>query len=190
MRRKSNLSGLSSVLSDVMSHYHLDKRAKQEIAASHWAEVVGERNAAASRPEVIRDGILFVSCKSSAWAQELTFLKARIIQEMNKLAGAEVITDIRFAGKGLRKAVEASGAEEADIASPKEIQAVELTESELAKISRAVESIKDPETAQRMRAAMESGRKLEKWRLAHGWHKCEKCGDVFKGSDAKCEKCR
>lgn len=190
MRRKSYLSSIGGTLADVLKQYHLDKRAKQEIAASNWAEVVGERNAAASRPEVIHDGILFVSCKSSAWAQELTFLKARIIQEMNKRAGAEVITDIRFAGKGLRKAAEASGAEEADIASPKEIQAVELSESELSHISKAVEYVKDPELAERMRAAMQSGQKLEKWRLAHGWMKCEKCGDIFKGAGTACERCR
>jgi predicted nucleic acid-binding Zn ribbon protein len=190
MRRKSNLSGLSSTLSEVLKHYHLDKRTKQEIAASNWAEVVGEKSAAASRPETIRDGILFVSCKSAAWAQELTFLKARIIAEMNKRAGAEVITDIRFAGTGLRKAAEASHGEEADQPSSKEIQDIELGESELSRISKMVEGVKDSNLADRMRAAMESGQKWDHWRLAHGWHRCDKCGDVFKGPGSACERCR
>jgi predicted nucleic acid-binding Zn ribbon protein len=189
MRRKSNLSGLSGTLSEVLKHYHLDKQTKQAMAASNWAEIVGEKSAAASRPETIRDGILFVSCKSAAWAQELTFLKARIIEEMNKRAGANVIADIRFAGTGLRKAAEASHGEEADQPSPKEIQDIELAKSELSRISETVEGVKDPQLAERMRAAMESGQKWEHWRLAHGWQKCEKCGDVFKGSGKTCERC-
>ena len=189
MRRKSSLSGLNNTLSEVLKHYHLDKRTKQEMAASNWAEIVGEKSAAASRPDTIRDGILFVSCKSAAWAQELTFLKARIIEEMNKRAGAKVIVDIRFAGTGLRKAGEASPGKEEAQPSPKEIQDIELAKSELSRISKTVKGVKDPQLAERMRAAMESGHKWEHWRLAHGWQKCAKCGDLFKGSGSACERC-
>jgi predicted nucleic acid-binding Zn ribbon protein len=190
MRRNPNLSGLGDTLSGVLKQYHLDTRTKQQLAALHWAEVVGEKCAAASQPEAIRDGILFVACKSSAWAQELTFLKAKILHEMNKLAGAEVIKDIRFSGKGLPKPGQASQAEEVDQPSQKEIQAVELSKSELDKVSKAAESVRDPVLAQRMRAAMESAQKLEKWHLAHGWRKCSKCGDAFKAPGDACERCR
>ncbi|MDO8588073.1 MAG: DUF721 domain-containing protein [Armatimonadota bacterium] len=189
MRRTSPMSGLSDSLAQALKKYHLEKRLKQEIAAAGWADVVGEKCAAASRPETVRDGILFVSCKSSAWAQELTFLKDRIISEMNKRVGAAVIKDIRFAGTGLRKSREAVGGEEENVPSPKEIQDIKLGSAELLRVSRAVEDVKDPDLAAKMRGAMETRQKLEHWRLAHGWRKCPGCGDLFKGKGPKCPAC-
>jgi len=61
-----------------------------------WKEVVDERvgkNAEAIR---IRNRTLYVSTSSPAWAQELSFLKKEIIEQFNKKAGSEVISDIRF----------------------------------------------------------------------------------------------
>lgn len=188
MRKWRDMTQLGDSISTALKRHHLDKRTKQEIAAANWAEVVGEKCAAASRPEAMRDGILFVSCKSAAWAQELTFLKDHIIQEMNKRAGENVVTDIRFSGKGLRKIEEAVKVER-DEPTAGEIEAVKLGKNEIERASRAVEGVKDAVLAQKIRSAIEAGQKLQRWKLAHGWTKCSKCGVLFKGPGKNCGIC-
>ncbi|MDO8682104.1 MAG: DUF721 domain-containing protein [Armatimonadota bacterium] len=181
MRRRSDLSSMKDLVSGTLKRYHLETRTNQEKAASYWAEVVGEKAASASAPDTIRDGILFVNCRSSTWAQELTFLKPRIIEELNKRAGGQVIKDIRFSGSGLKKAKDAAGGEEEDHPSPNEIQDIELGGNELKRVAQAAEGVTDEKLAAKIRNAMESGQKFEQWRLARGWRKCRKCGDLYKG---------
>jgi len=168
-KRQSGFHSVGDILSEALKQRRLEKRTKQEVAAGKWADVVGERAAAASRPEAIRDGILFVACKSAAWAQELTLLKDRVVQELNKRAGSKVITDVRFSGSGLPKSSEASVGEEQEQPSPKEIHEVTLNAAELSRVEKAAEGIQDEDLAEKIRGALRSRLKLERWRLQHGW---------------------
>ncbi|HPK54244.1 MAG TPA: DUF721 domain-containing protein, partial [Smithellaceae bacterium] len=42
-------------------------------------------------------GTLFVKAASSVWVQQLHFMKEEIIEKFNKIAGKEVIREVRFA---------------------------------------------------------------------------------------------
>ena len=55
--RQSNVYGLGELITETLKRYHLDKRARQELAAADWPAVVGEKAAKASQPDVVRDGI-------------------------------------------------------------------------------------------------------------------------------------
>lgn len=190
MRRgDSNLHGIRDLVNEALKRYHLDKRARQELAASDWAEVVGEKAAKASRPEAIRDGILFVNCRSSAWAQELTLLKDRVIRELNQRAGGDVIKDIRFSGAGFRKPAPEQAEAEPEKPSAKDLRSIKLDDSDLARIDKAMLDVKDEQLAARIRGAMESELKLEQWKTARGWRRCEKCGDLFNDAGSVCARC-
>ncbi len=53
-----------------------------------WEEVVGPDLAARARPLSVRSGVLTVGVTSSAWAQQLSFLRAEILSRLNAhLAG-------------------------------------------------------------------------------------------------------
>ena len=85
---------------------------------------------------------MFVNCKSSVWAQELTLYRDRIMDELNKRAGAKVITDVRFSGRGLRKPGESEPEEQAGPSSD-EIQSIPLSEKDLLRIARTLEGVEE-----------------------------------------------
>jgi predicted nucleic acid-binding Zn ribbon protein len=61
-----------------------------------WAEIVGDKMAAESSCEGVENGILYVRVPSSAWRQEIAFLKARILSEIRSRTGCTSIKDIVF----------------------------------------------------------------------------------------------
>jgi len=170
-RKESGLCPVGEALSSALKRQRLDRRTKQEVAAANWSEVVGEKAAAASTPEGIRDGILFVACKSPTWAQELTLLKDQIIRELNKKVGSKALTDIRFSGSGLPKADQAPAGEEQTRPSPKEIQNITLDAAELSRVEKATKGVRDEHLAAKIRGALRSQLQLERWRLEHGSRK-------------------
>lgn len=67
---------------------------------SLWNRVVGERVGKQTEANKIKNRVLYVSTKTAAWAQELSFLKKEIIEKFNEEAGEEAIRDIRFRSGG------------------------------------------------------------------------------------------
>lgn len=92
---------LGDVLSDVLQQYGLAQRLKEFQVVEFWAEVVGEQIAKITQAREVRDGRLYVEVSSaesasSAWRNELYFLKAEIIAKLNKRLGQNIIHDIMF----------------------------------------------------------------------------------------------
>lgn len=56
---------------------------RQEVLCD-WADRVGERIAAVTRPRAVADGTLFVEVRSSAWLMELNMMKGSILDRVNK----------------------------------------------------------------------------------------------------------
>jgi predicted nucleic acid-binding Zn ribbon protein len=61
-----------------------------------WGGVVDERVKKNTEPVKVRNRVLYVTAKTPAWAQELSFLKKEIIEKFNRRAGEEAIRDVRF----------------------------------------------------------------------------------------------
>lgn len=61
-----------------------------------WEMVIDERVKKNTEPVKVRNRVLYVNAKTSAWAQELSFLKREIIEKFNRKAGEEAIRDVRF----------------------------------------------------------------------------------------------
>jgi hypothetical protein len=53
-----------------------------------WRRAIGERIAARSQPEQLRDGVLTLRVASSVWAQELSLLSSTIIERLAPLGFA------------------------------------------------------------------------------------------------------
>jgi len=75
---------------------------KTRLAAlqSVWAEVVGERVAAAAEPVSERDGVTTVVCGDSVWAEELDLMRAQLEQRLRDRLGKEAPVSLRFRAKG------------------------------------------------------------------------------------------
>ncbi|PIS29803.1 hypothetical protein COT42_04205 [Candidatus Saganbacteria bacterium CG08_land_8_20_14_0_20_45_16] len=64
-----------------------------------WAGINDDRVKKNTEAVSIRKKVLIVLTSSSAWAQELTFLKVELIKKFNALARCEAIVDIKFSPK-------------------------------------------------------------------------------------------
>ena len=163
----------------------------QSLAFVHWQEVVGEKAAAASEPEEVRDGVLIVRTKSSVWSNELSLLKTHIIEELNRKIGAKVIKNIAFKAKGLSKKNAIS--EVSDDPTEEELKLTLLQEDEKMDLERDLASL-DSIPIEDLRSALQDkmihDRKLRRWRLNHGWKKCARCTAVHKTVHRLCPICR
>jgi predicted nucleic acid-binding Zn ribbon protein len=59
-----------------------------------WSEVVGEQVAVHASVRRLRGSVLEVGVTSDAWATEVTYLSAAVIERLNAALGAGVVTQI------------------------------------------------------------------------------------------------
>ncbi len=74
--------------------------ARSELLAS-WAELVGEETASHSAPVGIEEGVLTVSCDSTAWATQLRLMRSQIITRIAQRFPDAGIESVRFDGPGV-----------------------------------------------------------------------------------------
>ncbi len=70
------------------------QRSGSAIRRAEWTAIVGSRIASRTRVGKLNRGVLTVKVASSAWSNELSFLKTQLLAKLNR-AGHE-ITDLRF----------------------------------------------------------------------------------------------
>lgn len=163
---------------------------RESLALAYWPRVVGAQAAAATQAEAVRDGVLFVRTKSSVWSHELMLHKARLLQGLNRLLGAPVITEIIFRAQGI-----APPAPPADPDNPteEELAAVALEPHERDRLRISLESlisIKDDHARQSIARRITLEARLRHWRLEHGWKVCPRCDALHKTSYRICPLCR
>jgi predicted nucleic acid-binding Zn ribbon protein len=85
---------VGEVLAELLQQYGLADRLKEFDAVNCWAEIAGEQIASHTKAREVRDGALVVEVSSSAWRNQLFYLKAELIEQINKKIGKKVIHDI------------------------------------------------------------------------------------------------
>jgi len=61
-----------------------------------WTDAVGGSIAANAQPAAFKGRLLVVHVNSSAWMQQLRFLKADIIQKVNAALGQPLVEEVQF----------------------------------------------------------------------------------------------
>ncbi|MEW6243831.1 MAG: DUF721 domain-containing protein [Bacillota bacterium] len=87
---------LDRVLDSVLEQAGIRHRVQEYRAILLWPEVVGKALARKTQARYVSSGTLFVTVSSSAWANQLLFLREGILAEFSKRLGPQVVTDIRF----------------------------------------------------------------------------------------------
>jgi predicted nucleic acid-binding Zn ribbon protein len=90
-----SLKPIGNVLGSVSHQYRRKHHRQIQQVQEHWAESVGTVVAAQTHPLSVYRGVLKVATSSSAWAQNLTFERQRILAKLNTHL-SEPLTDIRF----------------------------------------------------------------------------------------------
>jgi len=150
MRRKGSMSNLGSAVATALDRLGLGNKLREQLVIVKWAEVVGERIAGVSRPDRIADGILWVACKSSVWANELTLHKEHIKKELNKTVQRRVVKDIRFSSRGYRKGQTLN----VEPAKTVEVDEVSLTQDQEELAAAAAAKAKDDELSEAIKKAV------------------------------------
>jgi predicted nucleic acid-binding Zn ribbon protein len=88
----------STNLADVL-HILVEKMGWQEeyelsIIINEWETLVGQKFAAETKPDTLKNGILTVNSESSVWRAELFYRRHEIIDKISKLRNKEVVKEM------------------------------------------------------------------------------------------------
>ena len=94
MRGLGSIDSVSSVLEGLARRLGLESKLLESRLRRDWVSIVGEPIASNTWPDQIRYKKLYLLVHNSVWLHQLTFLKPTLIQKLNTVAGAELVTDI------------------------------------------------------------------------------------------------
>lgn len=69
---------------------------QRALVEKYWHEIVGEAARKHSRPQRIRDNVLYVSVDSSVWNQALFMEKRTVINKINQHFPRSIVQDVKF----------------------------------------------------------------------------------------------
>jgi predicted nucleic acid-binding Zn ribbon protein len=73
-------------------------KAADSTVLARWDTIVGPDISAHATPVSLRDGVLELAAESTAWATQLRFLAGRILGELRRELGPDVVTRINVRG--------------------------------------------------------------------------------------------
>ncbi len=92
----SRSESIGNVFAQLFRDLGIDTAIQQNVAVNRWDEIVGERIAEISEAEKIEKGVLFVKVDSPVWRNELVFMKASLIKNVNDALAKNIVKDIKF----------------------------------------------------------------------------------------------
>ncbi|WP_243149769.1 DUF721 domain-containing protein [Thermaerobacter sp. PB12/4term] len=195
---------LGPVLEGLLMRLGLATQARRYRIMHEWARVVGPVIAARARPYRLTGDVLWVAVQHPGWAQELSFLKGKIVADLNAAAGVPVIRDIRFTAgpRGPRREAP-SGVLSGSSASRREGRAPAGPSGggpagEPGGTDNRLPWPADPALQEAATRWLGAARWRRRWALERGWRPCGSCGSLFPpgpdGDDAAgaglCPACR
>lgn len=156
MRRQKRVMdfNVQAAVKGALRRLNLDAKMQGYAAWGVWTKAVGDTIAQQAQPAFMRGGVLFVKCSSSAWMQQLQFMKGKICAQLNQLLGKEVIKDIRFQMGMIDHSPRGDS-------SAKDQEFV-LDDAEQARIDEALSPVQDPEIKEIARRIMIKGASANK----------------------------
>ena len=130
---------ISDIIRDILKNRGWEAKVKEHGVFSVWDEVVGERIAKNSLPKKIDRGALVVITRNPTWTQQLTMMKEKIIDRLNKRLGDEIVKEIRFIQGEIPEESETSSSE------TKEKKTGPHTKGDLDRLRKLTEDIENEE---------------------------------------------
>ncbi|MBM3709756.1 MAG: DUF721 domain-containing protein [Actinobacteria bacterium] len=87
---------ISSIIKQYLSDSNIGKKLKRYSVFNHWAEIVGSEISSKTKPEKLFKGILYISVENSAWANEISLMSRKLVKEINKFIGEDIVRELRF----------------------------------------------------------------------------------------------
>ncbi len=93
--RDGTLKGLSGVIRQLGEEFHLEEKKEFFEALKDWESLVGPRAAAHTKPLYIENRTLYVAAEGSAWAQEISFMRNKIMRGINNRLGRPHVNEVK-----------------------------------------------------------------------------------------------
>jgi hypothetical protein len=161
-----------SALIGMIENAGMRETLRQFAACAVWPEATGSKIAAVSKAETIRSGVMFVSVKSSAWANELSYCKPDIISKINKILGRQVVFDIHFKVASSGTFRKEQPPEKID---PPTDEALKDFSASGALALSPSPGAADQSMSEHIRLVTERVAKVMEWKKANGWLPCSIC---------------
>lgn len=87
---------VSQIVERLIKDQNLEKGLLQQRVLAAWPEVAGPLINRLTLERRIADGILYLRINSAAVRQELSMQRSMLVETLNRRAGADILTDIRF----------------------------------------------------------------------------------------------
>ena len=160
----------------------------------NWSKLVDATLVDKVRPVTIEHGILFVDVKSSALKDQLKFFAEEIVDAINDAFPQEppLVKAIRIA-KGFQIAAMPPEkiSTSAQIDKPEvTLEQITLTDEEIQRCEAQSKKFSDETLRQTVLQTLLSQARVQKFRLANGWHKCRHCDKLCPPEEIFCEACR
>ncbi|MCL4385018.1 MAG: DUF721 domain-containing protein [Actinobacteria bacterium] len=87
-------------LSNIIENYINEKKLKSKLNSSkifnYWEEIVGKEIAKNSKPEKLKNKVLYISTVNPIWASELNLMSQNIINKINDYLKDDTVGALRI----------------------------------------------------------------------------------------------
>jgi predicted nucleic acid-binding Zn ribbon protein len=94
--KRNNLVKVGDAINEFLKQEKLDVKISRFAVKNNWSEIVGEHIANNTTDISFNDTAVFLTLRSAALKQELSFNKQQIIGNINRFCGYKLIKDIVF----------------------------------------------------------------------------------------------
>lgn len=94
-KRKNRMIHVKNVILDTIVECNLQEKLLVDKIREKWSYVVGSLNAVHSRPEIIKNRVLYVVVDNSMYSNEIIMYKDSILSKLREITGIIEISDIR-----------------------------------------------------------------------------------------------
>lgn len=96
MTGNSNEQTLKELIQQLLDSYKLQDGITRAKLINSWDKIAGKFIAGQTEKIYIKNNKLYIKLKSPALKHELSFAKSKLINNLNKNVGSEVIEDVIF----------------------------------------------------------------------------------------------
>ena len=94
--KRTQAKTIGQIVDDFLKQEQLDTQLDEYRACALWPEIMGQGVNRYTTRRHVNCGIMTVHIASAPLRNELTMMRSRIVEEINRVLGREVIKDIIF----------------------------------------------------------------------------------------------
>ncbi|MBP3401331.1 MAG: DUF721 domain-containing protein [Selenomonadales bacterium] len=165
----------------------MKKQYIEQSVKYYWKDIVGDDVARHVSCGKFSRGTLTVHADSSVWSHQVLMMKRTLIKKINEFAGDKIVKDIRIQTGYQAKFREINK----DLPNLDHyLNQITLEEETIQDIKKKTASVTDDKLRYKLTSILEKQKKLDKLKVAHGYHPCSICGTLCEKKEMYCIGCR